>query len=140
MVKLAAGNTVKLCETGCAAAYVALPDCVACMVQVPGLLRVATVPETVHTPVVSEVKLTGKPEVAEATRLSVVPCAWFPMGLKVIVWVASTVKLCETGCAAAYVALPDCDACMVQVPGLVRVATVPETVHTPVVSEAKLTG
>ncbi len=33
MVKLAAGDTVKLCETGWAAAYVALPDCEACMVQ-----------------------------------------------------------------------------------------------------------
>ena len=57
------------------------------MVQVPGLLNVATVPETVHIPVVNEAKLTVRLELAVATRLSGVPCAWFAMGLKVMVWV-----------------------------------------------------
>ena len=71
------------------------------MVQVPGLLSVATVPETVHIPVVSEAKPTVKLELAVATRLSAVPCAWFAMGLKVMVWVVSTVKLWFTGWAGA---------------------------------------
>ena len=109
------------------------------MVQVPGLVRDAVVPETVHIPVVSEAKLTVNPELAVATRFSCVPCAWLAMGLKVMVWVCSTVKLWFTGWAGAYVLFPPCVAWMVQVPGLVREAVVPDTVHTPVVSEAKLT-
>jgi len=133
-------STLKLCLTGWAAAYVALPGCEAQMVQVPVLLRVATVPETVHTSGVTEVKLTGIWELAVATKLSGVPCNCAPMGLKVMVWVACTLKLCRTGWAAAYMALPLCEAQMVQIPVLLRVATVPETVHMSVVAEAKLTG
>ncbi len=115
----------------------ALPGCEAQMVQIPVLLRVATVPETVHTSVVTEVKLTGNWELAVATRLSMVPWTWLAMGLKVMVWVVRTVKLCRTGWAAAYVASPGCEAQKVHIPVLLRVATVPETVHTSVVTDVK---
>ena len=57
-------------------------------------------PENVHMSVVAEAKLTGNWELAVATRLSV-PSNCAPMGLKVIVWVVSTVKLWFTGWAGA---------------------------------------
>ncbi len=94
-------STLKLCRTGWAAAYVELPACEAQMVQIPVLRSVATVPEMVHMSVVAELKLTGNWELAVATRLSCVPCNWVAMGLKVMVWVPSTVKLWFTGWAAA---------------------------------------
>lgn len=39
------------------------------MVQVPTARNVAVVPETVQTEVVSEAKLTGRPELADATSM-----------------------------------------------------------------------
>ena len=63
-----------------------LPPCVASMVQVPGLVNEAVVPDTVHIPVVSEAKLTVRLEVDVAERPSCVPCVWLAMGLKVMVW------------------------------------------------------
>jgi hypothetical protein len=78
------------------------------MVQVPGLVSDAVVPETVQTPAVSEAKLTVKLELAVADSGSCVPCVWFGMGVKVMVWVASTVKLWLTGWAGAYLPLPPC--------------------------------
>ncbi len=51
---------------------------------------------------VNEVKLTGRAEVAVAVRASGVPCNWLAGSLKVIVCgFPFTVKLCETGVAAA---------------------------------------
>jgi hypothetical protein len=69
----AAALTVKLCETGVAAAYVLLPACEATMVQVPAVANEAVVPDTVHTLVVDEAKATVNPELAVALKLSVVP-------------------------------------------------------------------
>jgi len=43
------------------------------MVQGPAALNVAVVPETVQMPVVVDVNLTGKPELAEAESVSSVP-------------------------------------------------------------------
>jgi hypothetical protein len=80
-----AAFTAKLCGTIVAAAYVALPACVASMVQVPGETKVAVVPETVQTLVVVEAKLTANPEEAVATRVSVVPTVWAPGLAKVMV-------------------------------------------------------
>ena len=57
----------------------------------------------------------------------------------VIVWLAGAVKLCVTGAAAAYVALPAWLATMEQVPPPTTVTVVPATVHTVGVVEAKLT-
>jgi hypothetical protein len=55
------------------------------MVQVPAVANVAVVPETVQTAGVSEAKLTVKPELADALRLSGVPSTCVGIGLNVIV-------------------------------------------------------
>src|SRR5579863_5693628 len=105
----AAAFTVKLCETGTAAAYCALPACVAWIVQVPASRKVAVVPLTVQTLVVCDAKPTVNPELAVADSVSGVPTVCVLGLVKVIVcnWPA-TVKLCVTGVAAAYCALPAC--------------------------------
>ena len=101
------------------------------MVQVPCVSKLAVVPATVQTEAVEEAKLTGKPEVALAESVSVVAAVCVAIALKVIDCAARfTVKLCDTGDAAAYVELPACEAVMVQVPCVSRVAVVPETVQT----------
>ncbi len=46
-----------------------LPGCAAVMVQVPAPIKAAVEPATVQTATVDEVNVTGKPELAEATRL-----------------------------------------------------------------------
>jgi hypothetical protein len=53
---------------------------------------------------------------------------------------AFTVKLRETGVAGAQVALPACDAWIVHVPAVIKVAVVPVTVQTLVVCEANVTA
>ena len=80
-----------------------LPACVAWMVQVPKLTRVTVAPDTVHTVVVSEPKLAGKPEVAVALSAGgVEPSAWLPSGPNVIVCDSRpTEKVCVTGVAGA---------------------------------------
>jgi hypothetical protein len=76
------------------------------MVHVPTATNVDLLPDTVHTDVVSEAKLTGKPE--DAVALSVMgalPIAKFESAPKVIVWLVRgggiTWKLWLTGVAAA---------------------------------------
>jgi hypothetical protein len=63
---------------------------------------------------VCEAKLTAKPELAVADSVSNVPTVCVPGELNVIDCgfkdVAFTVKLCETGAAAAQVPLPACEA------------------------------
>ena len=68
-----AAVTVKLRETGVAAAQVPLPAWEAWIVQVPAVRNEAVVPLTVQTLVVCEAKLTAKPEVAVADSASGVP-------------------------------------------------------------------
>ena len=58
--------TWKLWFTGVAAAKLALPACVAWIMQVPVAVRVTVEPDTVQTSVVCELKLTGKPDEADA--------------------------------------------------------------------------
>jgi hypothetical protein len=58
------------------------------MVQVPVAMKVAVDPDIVHTPVVAEVKVTGRPELAVAERVNGVPTAWDPGLAKVMVCVA----------------------------------------------------
>jgi hypothetical protein len=77
--------TLKLCETAVAAAYVELPACVACMVQVPEVIKVAVVLETVQTLEVVEAKLTARPELAEAESVSGVPTVCAAGAVKVMV-------------------------------------------------------
>ena len=48
----------------------ALPDCAARTVQVPVATKVTVVPETVHTGVVSDEKLTGNPDDAVALTVN----------------------------------------------------------------------
>jgi hypothetical protein len=137
------GFTVKLWDTGVAAAQEPLPACKAWIMQVPAVANVAVVPLTVHTLVVCEAKLTARPELAVANSVSAVPTVCVPGELNVIDCgfkaVASTVKLRETGVAAAQVSLPACEAWIVHVPGVTKVAVVPLVVQTPVVSEANVT-
>jgi hypothetical protein len=73
-------------------------------------MNAAVVPLTVQTPVVVEAKETVRPELAVAESVRGVPTVCVPGLLKAIVCdvrgAALTVKLCETGVAAAYVLLP----------------------------------
>jgi len=62
-----------------------LPAWVAWMTQVPEAMKVATVPLTVQTPAVWEAKLTVRPELAVAERLSGVPTTCAPGLAKVMV-------------------------------------------------------
>ena len=78
--------TVKLCETGVAAAYALLPACVAWMVQEPAATNVAVVPLTVQTLAVVDAKDTIKPELAVADSARGVPTVCAPGLLNVIVW------------------------------------------------------
>jgi hypothetical protein len=72
-------------------------------VQVPTATKVTVDPETVHTAVVWELKLTARPEVAVAvTANGAAPNATFESVPKLIVWGAFvTLKLWLTGVAAA---------------------------------------
>jgi hypothetical protein len=54
-------------------------------VQVPTATKVAVVPLTVQTPVVREVNVTIKPELAFADSVSGLPTVWVPGALNVIV-------------------------------------------------------
>ena len=101
-VMVKAAITVRLWETGGAGANVALPDCEAWMVQVPGWARVAVLPDTVQMDKVSDVKLTGNLELAVAERVSEVPWIWLAGSLvKVMVCVFRiTVTFCEVEAAA----------------------------------------
>jgi hypothetical protein len=88
----------------------ALPPCVAWIVQRPTPTSVTVEPDTVHTDVVCELKLTASPDDAVALTLNgAAPNAWLDNPPKLIVWLpAVTVKLWLTGTAAAYVAFPPC--------------------------------
>jgi hypothetical protein len=79
------------------------------MVQLPVEPRLAVSPETPQTAGVIEAKLTVRPELADADSVSGVPTAWAAIAPKVIVCARPfTVKLCETGVAAAYALSPAC--------------------------------
>src|SRR5271157_1344492 len=88
---LAALLTVKVCETGVAAAYVLLPACVAWIVQAPAAMNVAVVPLTVQTPVVVEAKDTASPELEVAERVNGVPTVCVPgLAKEIDCWVRGT--------------------------------------------------
>jgi hypothetical protein len=78
-----------------------LPACVAQIEHVPVAINEAVFPETVHTPVVVEVKVTGRFELAAADRDNVVFTAWVGIAAKLMVWVAwCTRKICDAVAAA----------------------------------------
>ena len=79
-----------------------LPAWLAWMVQVPPDRNVVALLETVQTPVVVEAKLASKPELAVAESAKGVPTVCAPGLAKLMVCASPlTVKLCETGTAAA---------------------------------------
>jgi len=88
----------------------ALPACVAWMVQVPAAASVTVAPDVVHTAEVVEAKLTARPEEAVALTVNgAEPNALFESAPKVMVWLAGvTWKLWFTGVAAVQLALPAC--------------------------------
>ncbi len=62
-------STVKLCATvGAGANVTPSPGWLAWIVQVPAEVSIAVEPETVQTEGVVDVKLTGRPELAEAIK------------------------------------------------------------------------
>ena len=72
------------------------------MAQVPAMSNDAVVLETVHTVGVEELKVTVRPEVAVAARVSVERAFWAGIGPNAMVCDSRfTVKLCMTGVAAA---------------------------------------
>jgi hypothetical protein len=70
-------------------------------VQVPAAKNEAVPAETVHTLVVAEVKVTGRPELAVALKMSGVPTVWEAIALKVMVCGLTTANDCEIEGAAA---------------------------------------
>ena len=65
-------------------------------------MKLAVAPETVQMAGVAATKLIGKPELADAASVNVVPTVWAGMAPKVMVCASPlTVRLCETGVAAA---------------------------------------
>ena len=78
--------TWKLWFTGVAAAKLALPACVAWIMQVPVVTSVTIEPDTVQTDVVCELKLTGRPDEADALTVNGAdPKGWFERAPKVMV-------------------------------------------------------
>jgi hypothetical protein len=80
-----------------------LPAALASIPQVPTAIRVTVVPEAEHTVGVVEISVTGNPEEAVATSVTV-PVISVVVGIvgSVMACLALlTVKLCETGAAAA---------------------------------------
>ena len=108
--------------------------------HVPELTNVAVVPLTVHTEVVVDANATVRPELALALSVSGVPTVCAAIVPNVIVCPASTLKLCVTVGAAAYVELPVWFAAIVHVPVVRNVATPLATVQTGVVVDVNVTG
>ena|SRR5436305_160842 len=103
-----------------AALYVALPACDAWIVHVPAVMSVTVLLLTVQTDVVSEAKLTLKPDEAVAlTVKGTSPYVRLIRVPKVIVWLVCapvTLKLRSTLGAALYAKVPPCAARRVQLP------------------------
>ena len=80
-----------------------MPACDAVIEQVPTATSVTVFPETVQIPMVVEAKLTASPELAVALMAyGAVPKGWFASAPNVMAWLPRvTLKLCETGAAAA---------------------------------------
>lgn len=100
------------------------------------------VPLTVHTLAVLDVNVTGRPDVAVATKApGAVPRAWLPGEIKEMVWVPTvTKKVLDTVAAAKKLALPAWLALTVQLPTPTSVKVVPLTVQTLAVVDANVTA
>ena len=122
-----------------------MPDWLALIEQVPAATSDSVLPLTLHTAGLVDAKLTGKPELALATRAAGrLPRVWSAGLLKLMVWAskgaAPTVNACTTGVAAAKPALPAWLALMLQVPSATSVKLLPLTVQTPGVVDARATA
>jgi hypothetical protein len=141
-------DTAKLRTIEVAASYVALPGCLAWIMQVPTPIRVIVAPLTppaAHTDGVEDENDTGRPDDAVAATMTgdcanvlaanapkVIVCGFF-----------DTVKLWGTDAAGPYVASPAWSAWTVHVPAATRVIvapSVPVEVHTDGVVDEKDTG
>ena len=127
--------------TSGAAAYRALPPCEAVIVHGPAATVVTTEPATVHTDDVSELNDTVSPDDADADKVTGAPIVTSGGCPNVIVCAAGpaltglTWNDRLTSGAAAYRALPPCEAVIVHGPAATVVTTEPATVHTDDVSE-----
>lgn len=99
-------------------------------------------PDTEQTPDGVALKLTGNPELAVAERvIGGAPSVTDVGAVKVMVWDALlTIRVCETGVAAAYVVLPAWLAVTAQDPAPAIASEDPDTEQTPGGVALKLTG
>ena len=139
-----ARSTVKVRETVVAAANTDVPDWLAASVQLPAPTSVKSLPLTVQTAGVIDVKVITRPEVAvAASGDGAMVKVWFAGVAKSIDCVSNTVttgKLWEMSVAALKLVLPAWRAVTVQVPLPTSDSTVPLTVQTAGVLDEKLTA
>ena len=118
-----------------------MPACDATSVQVPAATGVATVPLTVHTDGVVELKVTVSPEDAVADIVKVLFAGFGEvMAGKVMVCVARVICSVRSAVAAFQFAFPTCVARNVHGPSATGVTVVPLTVQVDGVSEEKVMG
>ncbi len=88
------------------------PPTAAVIAQVPAPLKLAVFPFTEQTPALVVLKVTGKPELADALNVIVPPTLWNPVssGNEIVCGPGPTVIVAVTRGAGAYVALPGCEA------------------------------
>ena len=128
--------------TAGAAAYVALPGCVARILQVPVRSNVTVWPLTVQILVDCDARVTGSPEEADGLSTSgPLESDRLPGFGNVMIWGAfDTVNERFTAGAAAYCASPGCVARRVHVPAVRSVTETPLTVQTACVEDVTVTG
>src|SRR5579885_2163169 len=107
----------------------------------PGATSVADAPFTVQALTVSELKMTGRPDVADATRASGAPSVWLGGAANVIVCADAVIENdWLTSGAGSYVASPGCVARTEQTPRATSVTVVPEMLHVAGESDVNETG
>ena len=123
--------TLKNLITGVAAAKFGLPICDAVMEQTPTEASVTLLPTTVQIGPELVVKITGRPEVAVAVRLTGPALSAVSGGcVKLIVCApCSTLNVLVTGAAAIKLVLPAWFAVMEQTPAKTSVTLAPDTVQ-----------
>lgn len=119
-----------------------LPDWLAVTVQLPPPAMVRVEPASVQTLDGLAIKLTGRPELAVTERvMGDAPYVTGARAAKLMVWDALlTVRVCETGVAAAYVVLPAWLAVTTQDPAPAMARDEPDREHTVDGLALKLTG
>src|SRR5215472_3979736 len=134
---------IERATSGAGAKYL-LPPCEAVITHTPAAAVTTVDPDTVHTSGASDVKDTGRPEVADADKVTGTPtsasggstnvsisCPFLP---------APTGNERATSGAGAKYLLPPCEAVITHVPGAAVTTVDPDTVHTSGASDVKDTG